>query len=202
MKILIAEDDPAFRQLLEELIRKWGYDVVVSRDGNEAWQALNSKDAPRLAILDWLMPGIDGVEICRKVRKELPEPYTYIILLTSQQLDEDLVTGMEAGADDYLIKPIKTNELRVRLNAGRRIVELQNDLLAARETAAAHASDLEAANRDLEAFSYSVSNDLLNSLLSIGNHAQAIQELVCSKEDELCRSYTRRIYEKPNTWAC
>ena len=196
MKILIAEDEPAFRQLLEETLARWGYDVVTSRDGNEAWQALRAKDAPRLAILDWLMPGINGVELCRKIRKELPEPYTYVILLTSQQQDEDLVKGMEAGADDYLTKPFKTNELKVRLNAGKRMVELQNDLLATRETSATHASELEAANRDLETFSYAVSNELLSSLLAIGSHAQAIQELICSKENEQCRSYTRRIYEK------
>ncbi|MBC7962102.1 MAG: response regulator, partial [Steroidobacteraceae bacterium] len=122
MKILIAEDEPAFRQLLEETLARWGYDVVTSRDGNEAWQALRAKDAPRLAILDWLMPGINGDELCRKIRKELPEPYTYIILLTSQHQDEDLVKGMEAGADDYLTKPFKTNELKVRLNAGKRMV--------------------------------------------------------------------------------
>ena len=196
MKILIAEDEPAFRHLLEEILVKWGYEVVAARDGNEAWQALQSEGSPRLAILDWMMPGMDGVEICRKVRQELHKPYTYIILLTSQQRDEDLVTGMEAGADDYLTKPLKTNELRVRLNAGRRITELQNELLAARDTIAAHASDLEAANRDLEAFSYTVANDILGSLLVIGSHAQAIQEVSCCRQDEQCRSYTRRIYDK------
>jgi len=189
VKILIAEDDPAFRQLMEDILTKWGYEVVVAMDGNEAWQALNAKDAPRLAILDWKMPGIDGVELCRKVRKELPDPYTYLILLTSQQLDEDLVTGMEAGADDYVTKPLKINELRVRLNAGRRMVELQNELTA-------HAADLEAANRDLESFSYTVANDLLKSLMSIGSNAKAIEQLVCAREDEQCRSYTKKIYIK------
>jgi len=133
MRILIAEDDPAFRQLLEDILVTWGYDVVVARDGNEAWQVLMSKDAPQLAILDWKMPGMEGIELCRKVRKDARENYTYIILLTSQQRDEDLVIGMEAGADDYIIKPFKHNELKVRLRAGRRIIELQNELLAARE---------------------------------------------------------------------
>ena len=133
MKILIAEDEPAFRQLLEEVLVRWGYEVIVTRDGSEAWQVLQSKDAPQLAILDWMMPGMEGAEVCRHVRKELQEPYTYIILLTSHQRDEDLITGMEAGADDYIIKPFKHNELKVRLRAGRRIIELQNELLAARE---------------------------------------------------------------------
>ncbi|MCM2263884.1 MAG: diguanylate cyclase [Desulfuromonadales bacterium] len=133
MKILIAEDDSLLRSLLEEQLTAWGYDVVASRDGGEAWQILQSKDAPKLAILDWMMPEMDGVSICHKVRAELPEPYTYIILLTAQQRDEDLIAGMEAGADDYISKPFKHNELKVRLRAGRRIIELQNELLAARE---------------------------------------------------------------------
>jgi len=133
MRILIAEDNPAFRKLLEDLLVTWGYDVVVAQDGNEAWQDLMSEDAPQLVILDWKMPGMEGVEICRKIRKAAEEKYTYIILLTSQQRDEELVIGMEAGADDYIIKPFKHNELKVRLRAGRRIIELQNELLAARE---------------------------------------------------------------------
>ena len=189
MKILIAEDDPTFRHLLEETLARWGYEVIVARDGNEAWQALQGGAPPRLAILDWLMPGMDGLELCRKVRKEVQEPYTYIILLTSQQRDEDLVAGMEAGADDYITKPLKPGELRVRLNAGRRIVELQNEL-------AVHAADLETANRDLESFTYTVSNDLLKSLLSIGDYAHAIQDFSCVKGDEQCRNYARRIYDK------
>jgi len=189
MKILIAEDDPAFRHLLEDTLVRWGYEVVVCRDGNEAWQALAAEDAPQLAILDWLMPGLDGLELCRRVRKEGHALYTYIILLTSQQQEEDLVAGMEAGADDYIIKPFKTNELRVRLNAGKRLLELQNEL-------AARAADLEAANRDLESFSYTVSNDLLRSLMSIGDNARAIQDMICSKENEPCKSYTKRIYDK------
>ena len=134
MKILLADDDPGFRQLLQDILQSWGYDVVVARDGNEAWQALQEEGAPQLAICDWMMPGMAGVDVCRKVRQELHEPYRYILLLTSQQRDEDIVTGMEAGADDYITKPFNHNELRVRLRAGRRIIELQNELLAARKT--------------------------------------------------------------------
>jgi len=189
MKILIAEDEPAFRHLMEDTLGRWGYEVVSCRDGNEAWQALDGDNAPQLAILDWMMPGLDGLEICRRIRKEERDSYTYIILLTSQQRDEDLVVGMEAGADDYITKPLKTNELRVRLNAGKRLLELQNEL-------ADRASDLEAANRDLESFSHTVSSDLLKSLISIGDNARSIQDMVCSKEDEQCRSYTKRIYDK------
>ncbi len=133
MKILIAEDDLTTRQLLKVILAKWGYDVTDTANGSEALRALQSEEAPRLAILDWKMPGMDGPEICRIIRREGNEHYTYIILLTAQDRDEDLVTGMEAGADDYITKPFKTSELRVRLRAGRRIIELQNELLDARE---------------------------------------------------------------------
>jgi two-component system, cell cycle response regulator len=133
MRILIAEDDLISRRLLEAKLIKWGYDVVAASDGDAAWMALTVPDAPRIAILDWMMPGADGVELCRRVRKALPEPYTYIILLTAQQRDEDLIIGMDAGADDYITKPFKANELKVRLRAGKRIIELQNELIEARE---------------------------------------------------------------------
>jgi two-component system, NtrC family, sensor kinase len=132
MRILIAEDDPVSRRILEAKLTKWDYEVVVTCDGDEAWSALQAKDAPRIAILDWMMPGVDGVDICRRIRAKSSETYTYIILLTALQREEDLVTGMEAGADDYITKPFKSNELKVRLRAGRRIIALQNDLLTAR----------------------------------------------------------------------
>ena len=112
----------------------WGYDVVATENGTAALQILQSHDPPRLAMLDWMMPGMNGVDVCRKVRGEMDEPHTYIILLTSQQSDEDIAAGIEAGADDYITKPFKHNELRLRLRAGRRIIELQNELLACRDT--------------------------------------------------------------------
>jgi two-component system cell cycle response regulator len=172
MKILIAEDEPAFRHLLEEILVKWGYEVVIARDGNEAYQILLSENAPQLAVLDWKMPGMEGIEICRKIREDEKDFYTYIILLTSQHRDEDLVIGMEAGADDYIIKPFKHNELRVRLRAGRRIIELQNELLAAREILYAKAT-----------------HDSLTGLL---NHEEILdildKELARSERDGVCVS--------------
>jgi len=132
MRILIAEDEPAFRHIVQKMLAEWGYDVVVAGDGAEACRILLAEDAPKLAILDWKMPGMEGVEVCRTIRQEQPEHYTYIILLTSQQRDEDLIAGMEAGADDYIVKPFKHNELRVRLRAGRRIIELHEELSGAR----------------------------------------------------------------------
>jgi diguanylate cyclase (GGDEF)-like protein len=133
MRVLAAEDNPVFQSVLRAMLTKWGYDAVMVRNGQDAWQMLRSPDAPRLAILDWMMPGMDGVEVCRHVRAELREPYIYILLLTARTEAQDLVDGMDAGADDYLTKPFNAHELRVRLRAGRRIIDLQEQLLLTRE---------------------------------------------------------------------
>ncbi len=131
IRILIADDSAISRRLLEAALRKWGYEVVVASDGNEAWEHLQRDDAPRLAILDWMMPGLSGPEVCRRVRARQNEHYTYILLVTSRSQKEDLIQGMEAGADDYLTKPFDQHELNVRLGPGRRILELQEALLEA-----------------------------------------------------------------------
>ena len=133
LRVLAAEDSPVFQSMLRAMLGKWGYDPVIARDGLEAWQALDSDDPPRLALLDWMMPGMDGVEICRRLRAKACEPYIYIVLLTARTTAQDLIEGMEAGADDYLRKPFAAEELRVRMRAGRRILELQAELVAARE---------------------------------------------------------------------
>jgi len=128
MRILAAEDNPVFQSMLKTLLRKWGYDAVMAQNGSEAWEILESDTAPRLAVLDWMMSGMDGVQICRRVRSANREPYIYIVLLTARTDSEDLVEGMEAGADDYLTKPFNAQELRVRIRAGKRILELQDAL--------------------------------------------------------------------------
>jgi len=133
MKVLAAEDNPVFQSMLRAMLTKWGYEAVIARDGNEAWQALESDDGPRLAVLDWMMPGMDGVEVCRRVRAVPRASYVYLILLTARADSKDLVEGMEAGADDYLTKPFEAHELRVRLRAGRRVLDLQQQLLTAQE---------------------------------------------------------------------
>src|SRR5437868_14870264 len=105
MKILAAEDNPVFQSMLRSMLTKWGYEMVMDSDGNEAWTAMQAPDAPRLAILDWMMPGLDGVEVCRRLRAANREPYVYVLLLTARTESQDLVEGLEAGADDYLTKP-------------------------------------------------------------------------------------------------
>jgi diguanylate cyclase (GGDEF)-like protein len=135
MQILIADDSIVSRHLLDATLRRWGYEVVVACDGNEAWEILQSENPPRLAILDWMMPGMTGPEVCKKVRGHSREKdiYTYILLLTSKSQREDLIEGMESGADDYLTKPFDQHELKVRLRPGNRIIQLQNELISARE---------------------------------------------------------------------
>ena len=133
MKALAAEDNPVILAALRSLLTKWGYQAVTACDGNEAWRILQEPEGPSLAILDWMMPGLDGVEVCRRVRAAGREPYIYILLLTGRTEAQDLVEGMEAGADDYLTKPFKAHELRVRLRAGRRVLDLQRQLVTARE---------------------------------------------------------------------
>jgi diguanylate cyclase (GGDEF)-like protein len=134
MRVLIADDDDVLRHILEATLAKWGYDVVVARNGLEAWRLLQGNDAPKLAILDWIMPGMDGVEVCREIRRGEDRPYIYVLLLTAKHKKQDVIAGLEAGADDYIAKPFDPQELKVRLRTGRRILDLQAELLSARET--------------------------------------------------------------------
>ena len=126
MKILIAEDEPVSRRLLQATLTSWGYSVLVACDGEQAWQVLQAPDAPRLMILDWLMPGMDGIEVCRKARRHFQS--SYIMLLTSKGGTDDVVQGLEAGADDYITKPFEPQELRARVHVGSRVIQLQGAL--------------------------------------------------------------------------
>jgi two-component system, cell cycle response regulator len=128
VRILIADDDPTTLLLLESALKEWGYEVATVREGNAAWNILRSSDSPPLALLDWMMPGLSGIELCRKIRQESEAPFVYIVLLTGKTKTHDIVQGMESGADDYLSKPFEEQELKVRLRAGQRIVELHEAL--------------------------------------------------------------------------
>lgn len=132
MKVLIADDDLSTRKILKKHLEEWGYEVLVSKNGDEAWNLLQ-QDGVRLAVLDWMMPGIEGVELCRRTREEKKSRYKYLILLTSKKCQEEVNRGLEAGADDYMIKPFHPLELKLRLQAGRRIIELEDSLLKAQE---------------------------------------------------------------------
>ena len=129
MEILIAEDSNTSRLLLEKFLEDMDYEVISCKDGLEAWNIIKSDNAPNLLILDWMMPGMDGVEICRNLRKLPKEFYTYVLLLTERSEKENIIEGIEAGADDYIIKPFHPGELEIRLRAGIRIVKLNKELL-------------------------------------------------------------------------
>lgn len=127
MRILIADDDPVSRRVLIGYLQKWEHDVVAAADGEEAWRLFEAEDFP-LVISDWMMPGLDGPELIRRIRASDRPGYAYTILLTGRNQKEDLVEGMDAGADDFVTKPFDRDELRVRLRAGERIVRLERAL--------------------------------------------------------------------------
>jgi diguanylate cyclase (GGDEF)-like protein len=132
--VLVAEDDPMFRRLLQKRLQDWGYVVAAVDNGEDAWRILQRPgETPALVILDWLMPGMDGIEICRRIRAQQQQSYQYVLLISGKDDKQDVVEGLEAGADDYLTKPFDTSELRARVMAGARIVALQQDLLQAQE---------------------------------------------------------------------
>ena len=130
MKVLIADDEAVCRCILESTLAESGFEVTMATDGLEAWRAFQNPQPPALAILDWMMPGLDGVELCRKIRQNPQTLPPYLIVLTSRSDKEDVVSGLTAGADDYITKPFSRAELRARLEVGVRIVGLQTSLAA------------------------------------------------------------------------
>jgi DNA-binding response OmpR family regulator len=138
MKLLIAEDDIFFRKLLQQTLAS-DYDIILTEDGSEAWERLQQEDAPQLAILDWVMPGLSGPQVCRKVRQCSRLDPMYLIILTAKNSAADVVSGLRAGADDYVTKPFSPEELRARVKIGERILNLKN-CLAERSVEADEAS--------------------------------------------------------------
>jgi DNA-binding response OmpR family regulator len=128
MQVLIAEDNPVYGRMLQSILTAWGYDVIVVADGLQAWEALQQADPPGLAIMDWMMPGLSGLEVCRRVRQTPRLAPIYLVLLTAKDDKQDIVAGLDSGADDYLTKPFHHQELCARLQVGIRVVELQRSL--------------------------------------------------------------------------
>jgi DNA-binding response OmpR family regulator len=128
MRVLIAEDDRITGEILARTLQRWSYETTVVSDGAQAWQHLRNATSPTLAILDWMMPEIDGPEVCRRVRAELPLANMYLLLVTAREGRGDVVAGLEAGADDYIIKPFDPDELRARVAVGVRVLSLQQKL--------------------------------------------------------------------------
>lgn len=164
MRVLIADDDMISRSVVKALLTKWGYEVLEAEDGNQAWDILKEKDSPRLVLIDWMMPGMDGLELSRRLRQLDDNTYHYVILLTGRNSKEDIIDGLDAGADDYITKPFVAQELKVRLRVGSRILALQQSLQEA-----------------LEKQSYQARHDPLTGIL---NH----REILNSLEKEINRS--------------
>jgi len=131
MKILIAEDDKISSKMVQSILIKWEYEVIVTKDGKEAWEILQKDDAPRLVLLDWMMPEVDGIEVCKRYRTlSIEQGFpVYIIMLTSKKDVDDIVEGLDTGANDYISKPFSVNELKVRLNVGMKYLSLQHSLI-------------------------------------------------------------------------
>jgi CheY-like chemotaxis protein len=146
IKILIAEDDDVSRRILEFLLKKWNYDVISTENGAQAWDYLKKDDAPRLVILDWMMPEMDGPDVCRRVREKWEKEYVYIIMLTAKDTKQDIVEALNAGADDFLNKPYNQDELQCRIKVGLRVIGLEQALsnkIADLEYALAHVKTLQ-----------------------------------------------------------
>jgi diguanylate cyclase (GGDEF)-like protein len=168
-KILVADDDLISRKLLAGLLAKWGYETEIFDNGLDAERALLAQGAPQLAILDWMMPGLDGLQVVRSLREANTPAYSYVLLLTSKGQKEDILAGLDAGADDYLKKPVDPDELRARLRVGERIVDLQRRLVCALETS-----------------EYRATHDFLSGLLNRG----AILELIARELERWKREQT------------
>ena len=170
MRILVAEDDAISRTLLERTLQRAGYAVIAVENGAQAIAELVKQDAPRLALLDWIMPVMDGVEVCREIRRRKEEAYTYLILLSSRESKEDIVAGLESGADDYLTKPFDVDELKARLRTGHRILELEDHLVEARES-----------------MRFQATHDLLTSLWNRGVIVELMShEIMRSRREHSC----------------
>jgi len=128
MKILIAEDDAVSSAVLQRMLKLWDHEAVVCSDGKQAWEILQREDSPKLAILDWMMPEIDGVELCRRVKRLGRREPPYLILVTAKSQQEDVIFGLESGADDYVTKPFSVKELSARIRVGERTIRIQSDL--------------------------------------------------------------------------
>lgn len=126
LRVFIADDDFITREFLDSSLKKWGFEVISAKDGNEAMEELLKEDSPDLVILDWIMPGIEGIEICRKLRKSKKHDSKYLIMLTSFDSTEKIVEGLKAGANDYVTKPFNYEEMKARVEVGKRVIELQN----------------------------------------------------------------------------
>ena len=135
MQALVVDDSAVYRKLIGDHLRSWGFGVTLAETGSDAWRILEQPDAPKLVLLDWVLPDLDGIELCKRIRQAgASGPYVYVILLTSKEGRQNMLQAMEAGADDFLVKPVDELEMKARLLVGKRILDLQEELVSARES--------------------------------------------------------------------
>ncbi len=168
MKALIVDDSPVYRKLIRDHLQEWGFVSAEAETGSQAWRLLQQPDSPNLVLLDWVLPDIDGIELCQRIRNSgASRPYVYVILLTGKDGRKNMLTAMQAGVDDYLVKPFDGSELRARLLVGKRILELQQELISARES-----------------MRHAATHDSLTGLMNRGEVMDFLtRELVRSKRD-------------------
>ena len=141
MQALIADDDPTYRSLLEGLLREWHFEVIVVEDGQQAWDILQRKDAPKLVLLDWMMPEMDGFEVCKNVRDMDDGDNTYILIITGSRNKKDMMRVVVAGADDYLMKPFEPIDLKIHLRNATRFLRVREELDELRQAGASQPAD-------------------------------------------------------------
>jgi len=205
MKVLIAEDDATSRNILHAILARWGYEVIVTSNGTEALEVLQQQDAPKIAVLDWMMPGLDGVEVCRKIQAFCADAPPYLILLTMRDDKADIVEGLSAGASDYIPKPYDIGELQARIEVGKRVIDLQDRLLSAMEDLSIQARTdpltmapnrraiLEYLKAEMERAMRETSTSLWISLLDIDNFKQVNDQFGHLAGDAVIRECLRRI---------
>ncbi len=143
MQVLVADDDPVYRTLLDELFGEWGFDVILAADGQEAWEILQGADPPKLIVLDWMMPRMDGFEVCKRIRSETRSKNTYVLMMTGSRKKAEIMKAVVAGADDYLIKPFDPVDLKIHLRSAMRVITLQeqvDELMRVHHTEASRSS--------------------------------------------------------------
>jgi diguanylate cyclase (GGDEF)-like protein len=208
MQTLVVDDSPVYRQLVTSYLQEWRFPYTIANTGSEAWTLLQRPDCPKLVLLDWVLPDIDGIELCRRIRQAgAGNSYTYVILLTGKDTQKDMLEALEAGADDYLAKPFEQQELRARLLVGKRIIDLHEELAAARESirfAATHdpltglmnrKETYDFLNRELERAKRS--GKPLSVVLADVDHFKAVNETQGHiYGDEVLKEITRRLQSK------
>lgn len=208
MKVLIADDELVYLKIVEKIIRQWGYEVVQVTDGNDAWRLLETDPSIHIALLDWMMPGLDGLEICRRVRNREAMPYVAVIVLSARDQQSDIDAGYKAGVDDYLVKPINSAQLKQRLAVAERVVKMERELRNSSEVLTRLVSSL-GRPQDAEpqhnlvpvAINQALGMAIASSKYAIKPHVTLVQELaatlpkVSSNPDRLEEIFTHLILE-------